>query len=313
MKTYFEMLQEAERLLQQQKIEDAPSDAWYLMEYVTGMNRTGYLLHRQEEMPQEQQEKYQMLIRQRAAHIPLQHLTGEQEFMGFSFLVNEHVLVPRQDTEILVEEALEHLKCLAEKRDTTCSERESSEPEDFYEKKSGENSRLLDRIQVLDLCTGSGCIAISLKKLCPQIEMTASDLSPEALEMARKNGCRLQAEVKWIESDLFEKLPGPYDMIVSNPPYIRRDVIETLSEEVRCHEPYQALDGHEDGLYFYRRIISEAGAHLKQGGWLCFEIGYDQGEAVSELMKMHGFSRIQVKKDLAGLDRVVSAQADVKI
>ena len=282
--SYFEMMQEARELFTQKDIGDAEADAWYLMEYVTGMSRTDYLVRRRERMLPKQQEEYQMLVRKRASHIPLQHLTGEQEFMGFSFLVNEHVLVPRQDTEILVEETL---TCLSQL---------------IHGRKDGEAA------EVLDLCTGSGCIAVSLKKLCPGIHMEASDLSSEALKVAEENGRRLGAEIVWHESDLFARLEKKYDVIVSNPPYIPTDVIRTLSEEVREHEPYQALDGHEDGLYFYRRITAEAEEHLRRGGWLFFEIGYDQGEAVSKLMIQNGFSKVKVTKDLAGLDRVVSGQ-----
>ena len=282
--SYFEMVQYARELLAGNDISDAEADAWYLMAYVTGMSRTDYLLRRREPMIPGQQEAYQMLVQKRASHIPLQHLTGEQEFMGFSFLVNEHVLVPRQDTEILVEETMECLKRLERDR-------------------KGQEALL-----VLDLCTGSGCIAVSLKKLCPWIHMEASDLSPEALAVARENGRRNGAEIAWQEGDLFEPLKNKYDVIVSNPPYIPTAVIDTLSEEVRDHEPHQALDGHADGLYFYRKITEEAGSRLNPGGWLYFEIGYDQGEAVSELMRQGGFSQIRVTRDLAGLDRVVSGQ-----
>lgn len=277
--SYFQTAQEAEAFFRTCGIEDAAADAWYLMEYVTGMSRTSYLLRRQETMEPEQREKYWRMVRRRGEHIPLQHLTGVQEFMGFPFRVNEHVLVPRQDTETL---AVEALSCLRKKK------------------------KEKDTLHVLDLCTGSGCIAISLKKLCPAALVTGSDISPEALAVSEENGISLGAEVNWVRSDLFARLEGVYDVIVSNPPYIRTAVIETLSEEVRCHEPHQALDGHEDGLHFYRRIISEAGNFLRPGGWLLFEIGYDQGEAVTELMRRNGFQDVKVIKDLAGLDRVVS-------
>lgn len=271
--TYRDWMKTAEAVLEEEQIADAAVDAWYLMEYVTGMRRTDFLLRGQEAMTEAEVKRYCELVKQRASHIPLQHLTGEQEFMGFLFRVNEHVLIPRQDTEILVEEALGHLK---------------------------------GGMKLLDLCTGSGCIAVSLAKLCRGLSVTASDLSSEALKVARENGRLLDAEVSWIESDLFARIEGTFDMIVSNPPYIRTKVIDELSEEVRLHEPYQALDGHEDGLYFYRRIIAEAGAYLNPGGLLLFEIGYDQGTEVAQLMMDYGFEQIYVKKDLAGLDRVVA-------
>ena len=201
--------------------------------------------------------------------------------MGYEFLVNDQVLVPRQDTENLVEEAYRHIK-----------EKLKKEPN--------------KKVQVLDVCTGSGCILLSLMKLCGQIEGNGVDISEGALEVARQNGERLKADAVFRKSDLFENVEGAYDIIVSNPPYIRTDVIETLSEEVRLHEPYQALDGKADGLYFYRRIITEARSYLKPGGHIFFEIGYDQGEAVKNLLLEDGYTDVEVHQDLAGLDRVVT-------
>lgn len=256
-------------------ISDAATDAWYLMEFTIHKSRAQFLLCREEEMREEEREKYFRLIGQRASHIPLQQITGEQEFMGFLFQVNESVLIPRQDTEILVEEACRKIR---------------------------------PGMRVLDLCTGSGCIIISLAKLCPGIAAEASDLSLEALAVAKQNGTRLGAQVKWHQGDLFSEIQGSYDVIVSNPPYIPTAQIQTLSEEVRLHEPLQALDGKEDGLYFYREIAGRAKPYLKPEGWLLFEIGWDQAPEVKEILKKSGFSEIQVKKDLAGLDRVVSGK-----
>ena len=193
--------------------------------------------------------------------------------MGYPFYVDEHVLIPRQDTETLAEEALKVLK---------------------------------PGMQVLDLCTGSGCILISLMKMCEGLYGTGSDISEEALEVARKNACRLEVNATFIRSSLFEHISGRYDLIVSNPPYIRTSVIQELQEEVRLHDPFIALDGKEDGLYFSREIIKAGGGYLKPGGYLMFEIGYDQGTEVASLMEKHGYRNIMVKKDLAGLDRVVS-------
>lgn len=267
----------AAQYLAAHQIEDADNDAWLLFSYVTHITRAMFLAERRARMDQEALERYEALLVRRAAHIPLQHLTGEQEFMGFPFQVNEHVLVPRQDTEILVEEAL---KVLA--------------PGDH----------------VLDLCTGSGCIAISLWKLCTGLTVDAADLSAEALAVAKENAKALEAGVAFFRGDLFEAVTDRqmYDCIVSNPPYIRTEVIETLSEEVRAHEPYQALDGKEDGLYFYREIVRKSGSYLKPGGHLLFEIGYDQAEAVSMLMQTQGYEEIEVIRDLAGLDRVVKGK-----
>ena len=268
--------------LAEEGIEEFSLDAWYLLEYVTGVSKAMYFAEPERAVSEENADRYIDCIRRRAAHIPLQHITGEQEFMGYPFCVNEHVLIPRQDTEILIEEVL---------------------------KEAGGKKGLC----ILDMCTGSGCILLSILKMCREkyymtdLQGIGADVSEEALKVARENGRRLGVPVTWIQSDLFAKIPEEekYDVIVSNPPYIETAVIDTLQEEVRLHDPYIALDGKEDGLYFYRRIISEAGKYLKTQGKLMFEIGCDQAEAVEELMKNAGYEQITVKKDLAGLDRVV--------
>ena len=262
--------------LAEEGIEEFSLDAWYLLEYVTGVSKAMYFAEPERAVSEENADRYIDCIRRRAAHIPLQHITGEQEFMGYPFCVNEHVLIPRQDTEILVEEAIQVMR---------------------------------PKMKVLDMCTGSGCIVLSILKMCREkyymtdLQGIGADVSEEALKVARENGRRLGVPVTWIQSDLFAKIPEEekYDVIVSNPPYIETAVIDTLQEEVRLHDPYIALDGKEDGLYFYRRIISEAGKYLKTQGKLMFEIGCDQAEAVEELMKNAGYEQITVKKDLAGL------------
>ena len=266
--------------LDEEGIEEFSLDAWYLLEYVTGVSKAMYFAEPERAVSEDNADRYIDCIRRRAAHIPLQHITGEQEFMGYPFCVNEHVLIPRQDTEVLVEEAIQVMR---------------------------------PKMKVLDMCTGSGCIVLSILKMCREkyymtdLQGIGADVSEEALKVARENGRRLGVPVTWIQSDLFAKIPEEekYDVIVSNPPYIETAVIDTLQEEVRLHDPYIALDGKEDGLYFYRRIISEAGKYLKTQGKLMFEIGCDQAEAVEELMKNAGYEQITVKKDLAGLDRVV--------
>ena len=276
--TFREAYAWGEAQLQREGIEDANVDAWYLLEFVTGINRAMYFMKMMDTIPHEQEEKYREYIEVRKKHIPLQHITGVQEFMGFEFAVNEHVLVPRQDTEVLVETVLEKLHPEAE---------------------------------VLDMCVGSGCIIISLVKLGKNVYGTGVDISQEALKIASKNCEKLSVNVKLIHSDLFKNVEGKYDIIVSNPPYIRTSVIEELKEEVKCHDPFIALDGKEDGLYFYRRIVDEGRTYLKQGGKLCFEIGHDQGEEVKNLMELAGFQNVSVKKDLAGLDRVVSGEYNI--
>lgn len=278
--TYRSMVTEGGRVLAAAGVPEAELDAWYLLEYLRKergerSDRQWYLLNREDEARAEEEKAYQELIERRAKRIPLQQITGEQEFMGLSFRVNEHVLIPRQDTETLVEEAMGKVK-------------------------SGD--------QVLDMCTGSGCILLSLLKLVPGLTGTGVDISGEALKVAVENGKRLQTEASFLESDLFEKVEGSFGLIVSNPPYIASEEIPTLMEEVRDHEPIGALDGSADGLAFYRRLVQEGKEHLKSGGWMLFEIGCTQAEAVMELLKKGGFQEIYVKKDLAGLDRVVGGR-----
>ena len=256
-------------------VPEADLDAWYLLEYVTGLGRASYLMEPDREMTEQQSSRYEECISKREQRVPLQHITGEQEFMGYSFLVNPDVLIPRQDTETLTEEALKF-----------------TEP----------------GMKVLDLCTGSGCILISLMKKCHGLTGTGCDISEKALKTARENGRRLQVEASWIQSDLFEQISERFDLIVSNPPYIRTGVIEELQEEVRLHDPWIALDGKKDGLYFYRRIIAESTGYIRDNGALMFEIGHDQAEDVVRLMEEAGYTQIRVKKDLAGLDRVVTGR-----
>ena len=275
--TYRECYEQGCRTLQAAGIEEAILDARLLLEAVCGTDRNDLLVHGEQPVAPQAEEKYLKWIRQRAEHIPLQQLTGEQDFMGLTFSVNEHVLIPRQDTEILVEEVLKELH---------------------------------DGMRVLDMCTGSGCILLSLMHYSNDCEGLGVDLSAEALEVAERNVLKVltpeKAEhVQFLQSDLFEKLEDKFEIIVSNPPYIASAEVEKLMPEVRDHEPRMALDGTEDGLYFYRRIIEEAGKHLVSSGMLFFEIGYDQGQAVSELMRAQGYREVQVVQDYAGLDRVV--------
>ena len=278
--TYRQLFMQGKATLAEAGIMEADLDARLLLEYVCGTNRNDLLVHGDREVSLENQNRYEELLKQRAKRIPLQHLTGVQEFMGLEFLVNEHVLIPRQDTEILVEEVLKSLH---------------------------------DGMRVLDMCTGSGCILISLLHYSNDCEGVGADISEEALQMAKTNALRLlgggQEElperVRFVQGNLFENISGKFDVIVSNPPYICSKVIETLEPEVRDHEPRGALDGTEDGLFFYRKIVKESRNYLSGGGKLFFEIGHDQGESVSTLMEQAGFIEVEVLKDYAGLDRVV--------
>lgn len=295
---------EAKKRLEESGIEEASLDAWLLLEHVTGISRASYYADPDREMSPDEWRRYSELVGRRAERVPLQHITGTQEFMGLVFEVNEHVLIPRQDTEILVEQALAFIGS-------------GKVP-------AAENSRT----RILDMCTGSGCILLSVMHWAESyrqkalrragdtarggekqdiiIEGTGADISLKALAVAEKNARRLGISAGFVESDLFGAVRGKYGMILSNPPYIRSDEIKDLQEEVKLHDPVIALDGREDGLYYYRRIVRESRSYLEEGGALLFEIGCDQAEAVSGLMSGAGFSEITVKKDLAGLDRVVS-------
>lgn len=292
--TYREACEKGERALAEAGIEEAALDARLLLEHVCGTSRSDLLAHGDREVTPEEQSLYERLTAGRRERIPLQLLTGRQAFMGLEFTVNEHVLIPRQDTEILVEEVLKNLH---------------------------------DGMRILDMCTGSGCILISLLHYSNDCTGVGADISAEALRVAEENRRRLlgmpgdvsQPEVLanarlsdmeapgcvFVQSDLFENIEGSFDIIVSNPPYIASGVIGTLMPEVRDHEPRQALDGGEDGLFFYRRIVGEAAGYLPGGGMLFLEIGYDQAEAVCGLMEEAGFLEVKAVKDYAGLDRVV--------
>lgn len=275
--TYYEVYREGAARLGEADIEEAELDARLLLEFVCGTDRNTLLVHGERDVSEEEYGRYCGLIERRAAHVPLQHLTGEQDFMGLTFLVNKDVLVPRQDTEVLVEEVMKHLH---------------------------------DGMRILDLCTGSGCILLSLLHYSNDCEGVGVDLSARALSVAGKNyeiqrTQRRDMKARFLEGNLFEGLEDRFDMIVSNPPYIKTDVIDTLMPEVREYEPVMALDGGTDGLAFYRRIAGDAGAYLNGGGMLFFEIGCEQAADVCKIMEAAGFREVEVVKDFAGLDRVV--------
>lgn len=253
-------------------IEEAKSDTLLLMDAICHVSRNDILVHGEVNLEDEQIAMFEAALKKRCTRIPVQHITGIQNFMGLDFYVNNHVLIPRFDTEILVEEVMKELH---------------------------------DGFSILDMCTGSGCILLSLLKYSNNCSGVGVDISENALAVAKKNQERLGIEASFINSDLFERVTGKYDIIVSNPPYIRSDVIPTLMDEVRLHEPILALDGTEDGLFFYKKIVDESTAYLNGGGMLFFEIGYDQGDAVKKLMEDKGYKNVKVVKDYAGLDRVV--------
>lgn len=264
--------------LKEAEIGEAQLDARLLLEEVCGTDHNTLLCHGDREVSEAEEEQYRKALEQRAVHVPLQHLLGYQDFMGLRFQVNEYVLIPRQDTEILVEEAMRYLH---------------------------------DGMRILDLCTGSGCILLSLLHYSNDCEGVGVDISKEALQVAVQNAELLGIRADFLKSDLYEKVTGKFDLLVSNPPYIERAIIPTLMEEVREYDPYIALDGGEDGLDFYRRIIGGAQDYLKRGGQILMEIGSGQAKAVSELLREAGFKEIDVCRDFAGLDRVVSGRLPI--
>ncbi|MDF2537891.1 MAG: hypothetical protein K0S76_912 [Herbinix sp.] len=271
MVTYQEALQKARTILKQRDIADADVDAWYLLAHVCGISRAEYYLRINMPLPEDKYREYMNLIEKRATRIPLQYITGIQEFMGLEFMVTEDVLIPRQDTEILVEQVLKVCK------DKT----------------------------VLDMCTGSGCIIVSLAKLGKPAKVYGVDLSDKALKIANINAHKHGTEIEFILSNLFENVESEVDIIVSNPPYIPTGEIAGLMPEVKDHEPLLALNGADDGLEFYRLIAEASKKHLKEKGLIFFEIGYNQGAEVKEILAKEGFYNIEIIKDLSGLDRVV--------
>ncbi|MBQ1328041.1 MAG: peptide chain release factor N(5)-glutamine methyltransferase [Eubacterium sp.] len=280
--TFREKLIKATKELEQAGIYCPENDAKILMEYVTKMSSTELILNALDQFPSQFEEQYDSLIEKRKGNYPLQYITNEAPFMDYIFTARENVLIPRFDTEILVIEAL---------------------------KKAREKGNAL---KVLDMCCGSGCIGISYylerKKEGVEDAVSLVDISEYAIALSNENKNKLNADVKIIKSDLYSEISDEkYDLILSNPPYIRTADIEDLMAEVKDHEPHLALDGTENGLYFYKRIIEGLKEHLNDNGSIIFEIGCDQYEAVKGLLVEAAFKDIEVVKDLAGLDRVVKA------
>lgn len=272
-----DLIAKASEKLKKAEVTEYVIDSRLLAEYVFHIDYYKLLVHPDMETDVKNAQIYNQLIEKRAAHIPLQHLTGNQEFMGINFKVNENVLIPRQDTEILVEEVIKYINSQERK------------------------------VKVLDMCTGSGCIAISIDKLCDNAQVVGADISKKALEIAEINNKENSAGVDFIESDLFENIKECFDVIVSNPPYIESEKIEKLMPEVRDFEPHIALDGTKDGLEFYRNICNNLSRYLKEQGAVFFEIGYNQGRSVSKILNEQGFEKVKVIKDYSQNDRVVFA------
>lgn len=302
MATIQELLNIGKEKLESTGNEYAKYERKVLLEEVLGCNYMFMLMNPDEQVLPEKEAEYLRLIEERCKHYPMQYLLGYAHFMDYTFAVNENVLIPRNDTEILVETASEILSDVL--RGETSAECRKTDAQALAE--SSEGAWDVDTAyKVLDLCCGSGCIGISLKLYHNDIDLTLSDVSNDALEVTKQNLERHEVQAKIICDSLFDGITEKVNMIVSNPPYIESRVIDTLMPEVKEYEPMLALDGGEDGLDFYHQIIEEAPSHLNKGGWLLFEIGHNQGEAVSKKMTELGFQDVQVKKDYAGLDRVV--------
>lgn len=275
--TYRVLLSQAIEALEAHGIPDSSVDAGLLLEHVTGRTRTALFMDMDAVVPEDMKQNYLEAVARRSTNYPLQYITHEQCFYGYDFYVDERVLIPRFDTEVLEEQLLKVLR-----------------PE----------------MKLLDMCTGSGCILLTAMKKTPGLVGTGIDISEAALSVAGINADRLDVHPRLLCSDLFAELSEDetFDVIVSNPPYIRTDVISELMQEVKGHEPGLALDGGADGLIFYRDITKGAVKRLNKGGFLLYEIGYDQGRDVSDILIQHGFADVKVIKDLAGLDRVVMGQ-----
>ena len=278
-----DVLIKANSILNENSIDDANMKSRILLSDLLGKNKEYLMIHADDEIEEGLSNIFFERIDRLKNHEPLQYIINKQEFMGFDFYVDKNVLIPQPDTENLVEEVI------------------------FLTEKLRKNEKV--ELRILDLCTGSGAIAISISKLIRNCLVYASDISQDALKIAEENSSRNQANVMFFESDLFEKISELYkfDIIVSNPPYIESDTINSLSEEVK-NEPILALDGGEDGLDFYRKIVKGAKKYLNQNGYLALEIGYNQRVEVEKILEENGYKNIYSRKDLAGNDRIVVGQ-----
>lgn len=267
-------------ILKGSNIDSPKLKARLLLQYILKKPRQYLIVYDNEQIEKKEQWEYFVNIEKLANGVPLQHITHSQEFMKMDFYVDENVLIPRPDTEILVEEVIKIAKTM-------------------------------QKPKILDLCTGSGAIAISIAKNVPESEVYAIDISPKALNIAKKNAKNLEVNVKFLKSDLFQKVNKmKFDIIVSNPPYIKKGDISYLSQDVK-KEPELALDGGFDGLDFYRKITKQAIDYLKFGSYLCYEIGYDQKEDVMNIIsEQENYSKTYCKKDLGGNDRVIVTQVN---
>ena len=274
------LLADGAKMLAQAGIDEAELDARYILEYITGLNSAQYFINSEDIIEKDKAEEFFRLIERRSKRIPLSYVIGTRDFFGLTFKVDENVLIPEQETELLVEEVIKH------------SEGKS----------------------VLDMCTGSGCIAISIALFGKPSKVAASDISEKALEVARENAKSIKAgEISFIQGDMFENVTDKFDIRVSNPPYIETGEIDELMPEVRDYIPRLALDGDEDGLKFYRIISKEAVKKLNKNGRIFYEIGYNQSRAVASILLENGFTDVKIMKDYSGLDRIVMAKLSEKL
>lgn len=274
------LLVDGAKMLAQAGIEEAELDARYILEYITDLNSAQYFIHSEDIIEKDKAEEFFRLIERRSKRIPLSYVIGTRDFFGLTFKVNENVLIPEQETELLVEEVIKYSEGKA----------------------------------VLDMCTGSGCIAISIALFGKPSKVAASDISEKALEVARENAKSLKAgEISFIQGDMFENVTDKFDIIVSNPPYIETGEIDELMPEVRDYIPRLALDGDIDGLKFYRIISKEAVKKLNKNGRIFYEIGYNQSRAVASILLENGFTDVKIMKDYSGLDRIVMAKLSEKL
>ena len=273
--TVKEALETASRKLKENNIENPINEAKYLLKYLLKKDDVFFITDLNYELTDEEINEYEQLVNKRCAHVPFGYITGIKEFMGLDFHVDRETLSPRPETEIIVEYMIEHFKGIT--------------------------------LDILEIGVGSGCISISTAKYLENVNILGVDINEKALSIANKNieYHNVDDRVKFIRSDIYENVEGKFDVIISNPPYIRKDIIETLEDDVKKYEPILALDGGEDGLYFYREIIKNASKYLNESGHIIFEIGYDQGEQVKDLLIQNNFTNIEIINDLAGFDRTV--------
>jgi len=271
--TLRETVKLAAKLLKNAKIENPRLEAEILTAHFLKKDRLYLITHDDEEISEKDAEAFKRLAKRRAGGEPTAYILGYKEFYGRNFIVNKDVLIPRPETEMLVELI-----------------------------------KVEDNAKILDLCAGSGCIGLTLALECKNAKVTLADISPKAVEIIKKNAENLGVEVNIVESDLFSGIEGKFDIIVSNPPYIRSETIETLENTVKDYEPRLALDGGEDGLKFYKKIIPCSKKYLSENGRIFFEMGFDEGDAIKSLLMSNTFSDVKIYKDLANLNRVISAK-----